>query len=86
MPQGVAALASVDDIDAARLAPVLDDAFALVAVRFFRREVRARACVAGMLSGLERKTSSACPYGRRYARGRSARSAGSPALRRISTN
>lgn len=36
----------------------LDDAFALVAGRFFRREVRlrARACVAGMLSGLERKT------------------------------
>lgn len=37
----------------------LDDAFALVAGRFFRREVRvhARACLAGMLSGLERKTS-----------------------------
>jgi hypothetical protein len=32
----------------------LDDAFALVAARFFRREVRvrARACLAGMLSGL----------------------------------
>jgi hypothetical protein len=40
------------------LAAGLDDAFALVAGRFFRREVRARAraCVAGMLPGLERKT------------------------------
>jgi hypothetical protein len=37
----------------------LDDAFALVASRFFRREVRVRAwaCLGGMLSGLERKTS-----------------------------
>ena len=54
----VASLARVDDIEAARLASGLDDAFALVAGRFFRREVRARAraCVAGMLSGLERKT------------------------------
>jgi hypothetical protein len=45
-------------MDGARLASGLDDAFALVAGRFFRREVRvrARACLAGMLSGLERKT------------------------------
>lgn len=51
-------LARVDDIEGARLASGLDDAFALVAGRFFRREVRlrARACLAGMLSGLERKT------------------------------
>jgi SRSO17 transposase len=55
----VAVLARVDDIEGSRLASGLDDAFALVAGRFFRREVRvrARACVAGMLSGLERKTS-----------------------------
>jgi SRSO17 transposase len=55
----VAVLARVDDIEAAWLASGLDDAFALVAGRFFRREVRlrARACLAGMLSGLERKTS-----------------------------
>jgi hypothetical protein len=54
----VAALARVDEIEASRLASGLDDAFALVAGRFRRREVRvrARACVAGMLSGLERKT------------------------------
>jgi len=54
----VASLARVDDIDAARLESGLDDAFALVAGRFFRREVRARAraCLSGMLSGLERKT------------------------------
>jgi SRSO17 transposase len=54
----VAVLARVDDIEGSRLASGLDDAFALVAGRFFRREVRvrARACVAGMLSGLERKT------------------------------
>jgi SRSO17 transposase len=54
----VAVLARVDDIEGARLVSGLDDAFALVAGRFFRREVRlrARACVAGMLSGLERKT------------------------------
>jgi hypothetical protein len=54
----VAALARGDDIEASRLAGGLDDAFALVAGRFFRREVRARAraCVAGMLSGLARKT------------------------------
>jgi hypothetical protein len=45
-------------MDGARLASGLDDAFALVAGRFFRREVRvrARACLAGMLSGQERKT------------------------------
>jgi SRSO17 transposase len=55
---GVAVLARVDDIEASRLASGLDDAFALAAGWFFRREVRARAraCVAGMLSGLERKT------------------------------
>ena len=56
----VAVLARVDDFEGSRLASGLDDAFALVAGRFFRREVRAqaraRACVAGMLSGLERKT------------------------------
>jgi DDE superfamily endonuclease len=46
---GTAALARVDDIEASRLASGLDDAFALVAGRFFRREVRVRArtCVAG---------------------------------------
>jgi len=49
-------LARVDDIEGSRLASGLDDAFALVAGRFFRREVRsrARACLAGMLSGIER--------------------------------
>jgi SRSO17 transposase len=54
----VASLARVDDIEAARLLSGLDDAFALVAGRFRRREVRvrARACLKGMLSGLERKT------------------------------
>jgi len=54
----VAALARVGDIEESRLLAGLDDAFALVAGRFFRREVRARAraCLAGMLSGLERKT------------------------------
>ena len=54
----VASLARVDDVEGAWLASRLDDAFALVAGRFFRREVRvrARACLAGMLSGLERKT------------------------------
>jgi SRSO17 transposase len=53
----VAVLARVDDIEASRLASGLDDAFALVAGRFFRWEVRvrARAFVAGLLSGLERK-------------------------------
>jgi SRSO17 transposase len=55
----VAVLARVDEIETSRLASGLDDAFALVAGRFRRREVRvrARACLAGMLSGLERKTS-----------------------------
>src|SRR3984885_14184258 len=55
----MAVLARVDGIEASWLASGLDDAFALVAGRFFRREVRvrARACLAGMLSGLERKTS-----------------------------
>jgi hypothetical protein len=54
----VAVLARVDDIEAALLVSGLDEAFALVAGQFFRREVRlrARACVAGMLSGLEHKT------------------------------
>ncbi len=54
----MAALARVDDIDESRLLAGLDDVFALVAGRFSRREVRARAraCLAGMLSGLERKT------------------------------
>jgi SRSO17 transposase len=55
----VAVVARVDDLEAARLASGLNDAFALVAGRFFRREVRlrARACLAWMLSGLARKTS-----------------------------
>jgi SRSO17 transposase len=54
----VAALARVDDVEGSWLKAGLDDAFALVAGRFFRREVRvrARACLAGMLAGLERKT------------------------------
>jgi hypothetical protein len=54
----VAVLARVDDIEAGRLEAWLDDAFALVAGRFRRWEVRvrARACLAGMLPGLERKT------------------------------
>jgi SRSO17 transposase len=49
--------ARVDDIEVSRLRAGLDDAFALVAGRFFRREVRARSCLGGMLSGLERKAS-----------------------------
>ena len=51
-------LARVDDIEAARLVSGFDDAFALVAGQFFRREgrARARACLAGLLSGLGRKT------------------------------
>jgi hypothetical protein len=55
----VAVLARVEEIEACGLASALDDAFALVAGRFRRREVRvrARACLAGMLSGLEHKTS-----------------------------
>ena len=54
----MAALARVDDVEASWLAAGLDDAFALVAGRFGRREVRcrARSCVEGLLSGLERKT------------------------------
>jgi SRSO17 transposase len=54
----VAVLARVDDIEASRLASGLDEAFGLVAGRFFRREVRlrARAALAGMLSGMDRKT------------------------------
>ena len=55
----MAALARVDDVEGSWLRARLDDAFAVVAGRFFRREVRvrARACLGGMLSGLERKTS-----------------------------
>lgn len=51
-------MARVSDVSAARLSAGLDEAFAQVAGRFGRREVRvrARACVAGMLSGLDRKT------------------------------
>lgn len=53
----MAALASVEHLDATRLQTELDTAFALVAGRFKRPEVRrrARACIQGMLSGLERK-------------------------------
>jgi SRSO17 transposase len=53
----VAALARVEHLSAARLQAGLDDAFALVAGRFRRPEVRqrARACLGGLLSGLERK-------------------------------
>ena len=55
----MAALARVDDVEGSWLRARLDDAFAVIASRFFRREVRvrARACLGGMLSGLERKTS-----------------------------
>jgi hypothetical protein len=52
-------VARVRDIEGSWLrAGLADDAFALVAGRFFRREVRVRtrACLGGMLSGLERKT------------------------------
>jgi len=65
-----AALARVDDIEGSRLRAGLDDAFALVAGRFFRREVRvrARACLGGMLSGLGRKTRWPSTPGRRGAR------------------
>lgn len=54
----VAALARVEHLDAAGLQARLDDAFARVAGRFGRREVRLRArrCLEGLLSGLERKT------------------------------
>jgi SRSO17 transposase len=53
----VAALARVEHLSAARLQAGLDAAFALVADRFKRPEVRlrARSCIEGMLSGLERK-------------------------------
>ncbi|RVX39294.1 DDE superfamily endonuclease [Nonomuraea polychroma] len=53
----MAVLVSVEHFDAARLQSGLDDAFAQVAGRFKRREVRlrARSCVEGLLSGLERK-------------------------------
>lgn len=52
-------LARVDEIEASRLESGLDDMFALVAGRFRRREVRvrARSCLTGLLSGLERKAS-----------------------------
>ncbi|WP_442813780.1 IS701 family transposase [Streptosporangium subroseum] len=51
-------MARVEHLDAPRLQAGLDDAFAHVAGRFKRREVRlrARACLQGLLSGLERKT------------------------------
>jgi SRSO17 transposase len=54
----VAALARVEHLDAPRLQAGLDDAFAQVAGRFRQREVRlrARGCIQGLLSGLERKT------------------------------
>jgi SRSO17 transposase len=54
----VAALARVDHLDASGLRAGLDDALAWVAGRFGRREVRLRArrCLDGLLSGLERKT------------------------------
>ncbi|MGW2216769.1 IS701 family transposase [Nonomuraea sp. NPDC001684] len=50
-------MARVEHLSAARLQAGLDEAFALVAGRFRRPEVRqrARACVGGLLSGLERK-------------------------------
>lgn len=53
----MAVLVSVEHFDAAHLQSGLDDAFAQVAGRFKRREVRlrARSCVEGLLSGLERK-------------------------------
>ncbi|AWS47740.1 hypothetical protein DKM19_47100 [Streptosporangium sp. 'caverna'] len=54
----MAASAGVEHPDAPRLQAGLDDAFAQVAGRSRRREVRlrARACIQGLLSGLERKT------------------------------
>src|SRR5690242_14058337 len=53
----MAVLVSVEHFDAACLQSGLDDAFAQVAGRFKRREVRlrARSCIQGLLSGLERK-------------------------------
>ncbi|MEV6980419.1 IS701 family transposase [Sphaerisporangium sp. NPDC051017] len=49
----------LEHLGAARLRAGLDEAFALIAGRFKRREVRlrARSCIEGLLSGLERKTS-----------------------------
>lgn len=54
----MAALARREHLSAARLHAGLDDAFAHVAGRFRRREVRlrARSCIEGLLSGIERKT------------------------------
>jgi SRSO17 transposase len=51
-------MARVEHVDAAGLRAGLDGAFARVAGRFGRREVRLRArrCLDGLLSGLERKT------------------------------
>ncbi|WP_345097916.1 IS701 family transposase [Planomonospora venezuelensis] len=51
-------MASVEHLSADRLRCGLDDLFAQVAGRFKRREVRlrARACLAGLLAGLERTT------------------------------
>ncbi|MFC4591825.1 IS701 family transposase [Sphaerisporangium corydalis] len=53
----MAALARLEQLGASRLRSGLDEAFAQVAGRFGRREVRLRArlCVEGLLSGLERK-------------------------------
>lgn len=53
----MAVLVSVEQISGARLRAGLDEAFALVAHRFKRPEVRrrARSCIQGLLSGLERK-------------------------------
>lgn len=53
----MAALARVEHIDATCLRAGLDNAFAQVAGRFKRREIRlrARSCIEGLLSGLERK-------------------------------
>jgi SRSO17 transposase len=52
----VAAMARVSDISAAVLRAGLDEVFGVVAGRFRRREVRlrARGCLAGLLSGLDR--------------------------------
>lgn len=54
----MAALARVEHPSIARLHAGLEDAFARVAGRFRRREVRlrARACIQGLLSGVERKS------------------------------
>ncbi|WP_066370490.1 IS701 family transposase [Herbidospora mongoliensis] len=52
-------MARLKHLGGTRLRAGLDEAFARVAARFKRREVRlrARSCVQGLLSGLERKTS-----------------------------